>query len=78
MIDTTKQTRLAWRLAELAAASGLSIHTLRKAAYSGRLKTRKVGGAVIVLDQDAQAYLTGDETENNTAQKSDGSLGATA
>ncbi|MBK9313101.1 MAG: hypothetical protein IPM55_02460 [Acidobacteria bacterium] len=78
MIDTTRQTRLAWRLSELAAASGLSIHTLRKAAYAGRLRTRKVGGAVIVLDQDAQAYLEGDEAQNNTAQKSDDSLAATA
>lgn len=78
MIDPPRQTRLAWRLAELAAASGLSIHTLRKAAYAGRLRTRKIGGAVIVLDQDAQAYLAGDEPENNNAQKSDGCMTASA
>jgi len=55
--------RLSWRLDQLAEATGLSIPFLRKEARYGRLKTRKIGAAVIVLDRDVKEFLTG-ETEN--------------
>jgi hypothetical protein len=60
--------RLSWRLDQLARASGLSIPFLRKEARFGRLKTRKVGAAVIVLDEDARRFLAGDEAENTNTQ----------
>ena len=49
--------RLSWRLAELSQATGLSLPFLRKEARLGRLQTKKIGGAVIVLDSDARSYL---------------------
>jgi hypothetical protein len=55
--------RLSWRLDQLAKATGLSVPFLRKEARYGRLKTRKIGAAVIVLDRDVKEFLTG-ETEN--------------
>ncbi len=66
--------RLSWRLAELAAASGLSIPFLRKMIAEGRLKIRRVGSAVIILDEDARAFLAG----KNEAQFQAESLKTTA
>ncbi len=78
MLNGNVTDRLSWRLKDLADASGLSVPMLRKAARDGRLRTRKVGAAVLVLDQDARAFLAGDEAENSNAQKSDGCLAASA
>ena len=64
---TRTTPRLSWRLAELADASGLSIKFLRVQAKIGNLKTRKVGTAVIVLDEDAKAFLRG-QSENNEGE----------
>lgn len=50
----------------MAKATGLSLPFLRKAARDGDLKVRKVKGAVIVLDEDARAFLAG---ERVTGQK---------
>ena len=59
------EIRLSWRLAQLSRATGLSLPFLRKEARLGRLATRKLGGAVIVLDTDARAYLAGNNAPNN-------------
>lgn len=69
--------RLSWRLAELAKATGLSLPFLRKAAASGKLRTKKIGSAVIVLDQDARDFLSM-EAVNDEAQIQNVSLDATA
>lgn len=53
--------KLAYRLSELAQASGLSVPFLRKEARAGRLKIRKVGGAVIVKACDVDEFLNGGE-----------------
>jgi hypothetical protein len=68
--------RLAWRLNELAKASGLSVPFLRKEAYCGRLKTRKVGNAVIVLDEDARSFLKGEGNESQPEQATAGAVAA--
>lgn len=60
---TNITTRLSWRLAELATASGLSLPFLRKEAAGGRLRIRKIGAAVIVLDEDARAFLSGGSSD---------------
>jgi hypothetical protein len=60
LINANSTERLSWRLAEFSRASGLSLPFLRKQAREGKLPVRKVGGAVIVLDNDARAYLAGE------------------
>jgi hypothetical protein len=64
-------------VAELAAASGLSVQFLRKEIREGKLPRRKIGGAVIILDEDARAYLAG-EPQNSEAQTQAESLPAAA
>ena len=61
--------RLSYRLKELSQASGLSLPFLRKEARDGKLRTRKVGGAVIVLAEDARRYLTGEIGQETDATK---------
>lgn len=76
MQDTVTE-RLSWRLDQLARASGLSVPFLRKEARFGRLKTRRVGTAVIVLDEDARQFLAGTTPETTNTQ-SETSLAASA
>ena len=71
-----KQERLAYRLGELAQASGFSIQFLRAEARAGNLPTRKIGGAVIVLADDVRRYLAG-EIERNSPKKSGKATGTT-
>lgn len=60
--------KLSWRLAELPPATGLSLAFWRKVVRTGRLRSRKVCGAVIVLDADLQEFLAGDPQKNTEAQ----------
>ena len=62
----TVTPRLAWRLAELAQATGLSLPFLRKEARAGNLPVVRRGTAVIVLDEDVRRYLRGDAATKNT------------
>lgn len=66
--NSATKTRLSWRLNELSEATGLSVPFLRNEARAGNLKTRKLGGAVIVLDDDVRRYLTGEGAENTNPQ----------
>lgn len=70
MMESVTCNRLSWRLNELAKASGLSVPFLRKEMSAGRLKVRKVGAAVIVLDEDARAFLSGEGNQQNLATAS--------
>lgn len=65
-MKTEKNSRLAWRLKDLSTATGLSVPMLRKLIRSGRLRARKIGNCVIILDEDARAFLAG--AENETSQ----------
>jgi hypothetical protein len=61
---TQKPPRLSWRYSELSEASGLSVPYLRLQARIGKLKTRKLsGGAVVILGEDARAFLAGESNE---------------
>jgi hypothetical protein len=51
------QQRLAFGMAELSSATGLSIGLLRKEARRGALRTRRIGRRVVVLHQDWLLYL---------------------
>jgi hypothetical protein len=56
--------KLAWRLNELATAYSLSIAFLRKEIRAGRLRAKKAGAAVLVLDEDFKRYLEQGGEEN--------------
>jgi len=51
--------RLAWRLNEVAAATGFSMQFLRKLDRDGSLPTRRQGSAVYILDADLHRWLEG-------------------
>ena len=57
MNNQSVTTKMAWRLKELANASGLSVSFLRKEIREGRLPMRRAGKAVLVLDSDFKRYL---------------------
>jgi len=75
-MNQPQNQKLSWRLCEISGATGLSLPFLRKEQYAGNLKTRKIGGAVIVLDADLKRYLTGEDSEYTNAQNQDQSLTA--
>ena len=54
-------TKIAWRLHEIADATGVTTAFLRKQKSLGRLKTRKIDGVVLVLSEDLQNWLQGFE-----------------
>ena len=70
---TTSTERLAYRVKDFAQLTGLSLSFVKREIYAGKLKTHKKGSVVLILVEDARAYLEGDEA----AQKSDPSLAAT-
>jgi excisionase family DNA binding protein len=49
--------RLTWRLRELAAVTGLSVMTLRRAIASGELHARRVGRALLIGDATVHRFL---------------------
>jgi hypothetical protein len=52
-----RSDRLAWGLPQLSVALGLSLGFLRKEARCGRLRTKRIGRRVLVLDADVKRYL---------------------
>ena len=59
--------RVAWSLAEISEATGLSLGFLRNDVRRGSLPTRKFGRRVLVLDQDLKAYLEKGSEKNEVA-----------
>jgi hypothetical protein len=51
------QQKLAWRPLEIARAVGVSLPFVRKELRKGRLKSRRLGAAVVVLDRDLKSWL---------------------
>jgi transcriptional regulator with XRE-family HTH domain len=51
--------RLGWRLNEIADALGVSRQFVQREEKAGRLKARRIAGAVIVLTKDLDAWLEG-------------------
>jgi hypothetical protein len=54
--------KLAWRLKEIADATGFSVPFLRKKEREGELKTKSVGRCKIVLNEDLLQFLNGEPT----------------
>lgn len=57
------QSRLAYGLDEIANQTGLSTAFLRKEAKAGNLRTKKFGARRLVLNEDLQNYLNGENNE---------------
>jgi hypothetical protein len=66
MLNTTEevaQKRFSYGLDEISAMTGLSTAFLRKEARAGNLKTKKFGARRLVLNEDLEIYLKGDNDE---------------
>jgi hypothetical protein len=50
-------TRLAWRLEDISRETGLSVPFLRKEIRNKKLRMKRKGRCVLVLDADLKAYL---------------------
>jgi len=61
--ETATQSRLAYGLDEIANRTGLSTAFLRKEARAGNLKTKKFGARRLVLNEDLEAYLKGENED---------------
>ena len=57
MHETVTSQRIAWSLAEISKATGLSVGFLRNDVRRGVLKIRKFGRRVLVLDGELKRYL---------------------
>ncbi len=64
-LNITDVNRIAWSLADIAAATGLSQNFLRYEVRRGNLRTRKFGRRVLVTDEDLRKYI---ETGSNGAK----------
>ncbi len=66
MLETTEtvtQKRFSYGLDEIAVLTGLSTAFLRKLARAGTLKTKKFGARRLVLEEDLQKFLKGENTD---------------
>ena len=64
MGQNVTQQKIAWSLAEISEATGLSLGFLRNDVRRGTLRIKKFGRRVLVLDSDLRAYLNqGEEPE---------------
>lgn len=50
-------TRLAWSIAETSSTTGLSTGFIRKEIKGGRLRARRAGRRLLILDRDLREYL---------------------
>jgi hypothetical protein len=56
--------KIAFGLAELSSATGLSVGLLRKEIQRGALRVRRIGRRIIVPVEDWLLYLDGEENES--------------
>jgi excisionase family DNA binding protein len=57
MHETVTSQRIAWSVAEISKATGLSVGFLRNDVRRGVLKIKKFGRRVLVLDEELRRYL---------------------
>jgi len=58
-----KRDKLGWRLNEIAKALGVSVQLVAREEKAGRLKAKRIGGVVIVLTKDLEAWLEGSDEQ---------------
>jgi hypothetical protein len=61
-IRSVTQHRLAWGVGDISTSTGLSPGFLRKQIKTGKLRARRAGRRVLVLDRDLRNYLNEKET----------------
>ena len=61
MRDTQPVAKLAYSIREACEASSLGRSTIYARIAEGALRTKRVGGRVIILAEDLRALLAGDE-----------------
>ena len=66
--NVTNRTKISWRVGQLPDVTGLSEAFWRKAVRLEWLPVRRVGGAVIILDEDLKAFLKGQEETSASAE----------
>jgi hypothetical protein len=54
------QDRLAWGVGDISLSTGLSAGFLRKQIKAGKLRARRAGRRILVLDRDLRTYLRGE------------------
>jgi hypothetical protein len=54
-------SRLAWGISDISLSTGLSTGFLRKQIKAGKLRARRVGRRLLVLDGDLRIYLNNKE-----------------
>jgi len=64
MRETVTSAKVAWSLADISKATGLSMGFLRNDARRGALRTRKFGRRVLVRDEDLREYLNEGSSAN--------------
>ncbi len=61
--ETISQKCVSYGLDEISAMTGLSTAFLRKESRAGNLKTKKFGARRMVLNEDLQTYLKGENKD---------------
>lgn len=56
-MEQAQQSRLAWGIADIAEATGLSEPFIRLKIHTGELRAKRVGRRVLILDGDLRAFL---------------------
>ena len=64
MHETVTSVKVAWSLADISQATGLSMGFLRNDARRGALRIRKFGRRVLVRDEDLREYLNKGSNSN--------------
>lgn len=57
MTKSVTEGRMAWSVSETSLTTGLSPGFIRKEIKAGRLRARRAGRRVLILDGDLRAYL---------------------
>jgi hypothetical protein len=65
MDKTVTTSRLAWSLAEISQATGLSLGFLRNDVRGGKLRIKKFGRRILIMAPDLEAYLSREAVESN-------------
>jgi len=69
MQENVTISRIAWSLAEISGATGLSLGFLRNEARSGKLPVKRFGRRVLVLAEDLHQYLARSSQDDKKAEK---------